>query len=70
VTTLAGSDQGFQDGIGSDAKIHHPFGMCLHPLYNCLYVSDWFNNKIRKVIMNGSKAFFILSQNIHTKQEK
>jgi hypothetical protein len=53
VTTLAGSSNGFQDGIGFDAKMNNPIGMCLNPHDNCLYVSDHDNNKIRKVTMNG-----------------
>jgi hypothetical protein len=53
VTTLAGSSNGFQDGIGSNSKFHGPSGICFNHLDNCLFVSDYFNNKIRKVTMNG-----------------
>jgi hypothetical protein len=53
VTTLAGSSNGFQDGIGSDAKMNNPYGICLNLHDNCLYVSDFNNNKIRKVTING-----------------
>jgi hypothetical protein len=52
VTTLAGSYRGFQDGIGSNAKMNGLIGMCFNPHDNCLYVSD-YNNKIRKVTMYG-----------------
>jgi hypothetical protein len=38
--TLAGSSVGFQDGIGSNAKMKYPHGMCLNPHDNCLYVCD------------------------------
>jgi hypothetical protein len=71
VTTLAGSDKGFQDGIGSNAKMNGPVGMCFNPHDNCLYVSDNGNNKIRKVTMNGIFYLHFSSQNIHTQtQEK
>jgi hypothetical protein len=53
VTTLAESSKGFQDGIGSNATMNGPLVMCLNPHDNCLYVSDHFNNKIRKVTTNG-----------------
>jgi hypothetical protein len=52
VTTLAGSSKEFKDGIGSDAKLSGPIGMCLNPHDNCLYVSD-FSHKIKKVTMKG-----------------
>jgi sugar lactone lactonase YvrE len=53
VTTLAGSSEGFEDGIGSIAKMNFPTGMCFNPHDNCLYVSDTNNHRIRKVTMNG-----------------
>jgi sugar lactone lactonase YvrE len=48
VSTFAGSDAGFQDGIGSDAKFHSPIGMCIDPQDN-LYVADFENYRIRKI---------------------
>jgi hypothetical protein len=60
VTTLAGSSNGFQDGIGSNAKLNRLIGMCLNPHDNCLYVSDFANHKIRKVTMNGIDLIFDL----------
>jgi hypothetical protein len=53
VTILAGSSTGFQDGIGFDATMNNPVGMCFNRHDNCLYVYDRQNNKIRKVTMNG-----------------
>jgi hypothetical protein len=53
VATLAGSSEGFLDGMGFDAKLNCPVGMCLNLHDNCLYVSDSANHKIRKVTMNG-----------------
>jgi hypothetical protein len=50
---LAGSYQGFQDGIGSNTQMNHPIRMCFHPTDNCLYVSDFNNKKIRKVTMDA-----------------
>jgi hypothetical protein len=71
VTTIAGYDKRSQGGIGSNAKMNGPVGMCFNPHDNCLYISDMSNNKIRKVSMNGIFYLHLSSQNIHTQtQEK
>jgi hypothetical protein len=54
VTTLfVEPSNGFMAWMGYAAKMNHPFGMCLNPHENCLYVSDFTNHKIIKVAMNG-----------------
>lgn len=52
VTTIAGSEQGFADGNGANAKFYNPFGICLDQENN-LYVTDANNKRIRKIAPNG-----------------
>jgi sugar lactone lactonase YvrE len=48
VTTLAGTTQGFQDGIGTNARFNFPVGMSIDSVGN-VYVGDRTNNRIRKI---------------------
>lgn len=52
VTTFAGSSQGFQDDLGTNAKFSNPNGICIDTEGN-LYVADSGNYKIRKISPNG-----------------
>ncbi|WP_396217240.1 T9SS type A sorting domain-containing protein [Flavobacterium sp.] len=53
VTTLAGSGiAGFADGTGSIAKFYSPNGVAVDGSGN-VYVSDYINNKIRKITTAG-----------------
>ena len=52
VTTLAGSSQGYQDGEGTNAKFDQPGGICVDAQGN-VYVSEFNNNKIRKITPSG-----------------
>lgn len=52
VTTLAGSSQGYQDGEGANAKFNQPAGICVDTQGN-VYVSEFNNNKIRKIAPSG-----------------
>ncbi len=53
VTTVAGSVQGYLDGIGTAAKFYRPTGICIDNSGN-LYVADAANFKIRKIDTNGN----------------
>lgn len=48
VSTLAGSERGFNDGSGAEAKFNFPLGMCKDDLGN-IYVADGDNHRIRKI---------------------
>jgi sugar lactone lactonase YvrE len=52
VTTFAGSSQGFQDDLGTNAKFSNPTGICIDT-EGSLYVADSGNYKIRKISANG-----------------
>lgn len=52
--TLAGSTIGNTDGQGINAKFNSPYGITFNPLDDCLYVSDYLNNMIRKVTQSGT----------------
>ena len=54
VTTLAGSGAaGSADGTGTSAKFNQPYGVAVDPTSGNLIVTDYNNNKIRKVTQAG-----------------
>jgi DNA-binding beta-propeller fold protein YncE len=53
VTTLAGGEEGFQDGQGASAKFNTPSALAIDAQGN-LYVADTGNNAIRKVTPEGA----------------
>jgi hypothetical protein len=50
VSTLAGSQQGFEDGPAAQAKFYKPGHICMDNQGN-LYVADRYNHRIRKIAM-------------------
>ena len=59
VSTLAGSpgDTGWRDGRGAQARFNTPVGLTLDPQGN-IYVSEYFNNVIRKITPGGTVSTF------------
>ncbi len=52
VTTLAGNDPGVMDGIGNGASFDTPLGICSDFTNNAVYVADFNNSRIRKLIID------------------
>jgi IPT/TIG domain/NHL repeat len=53
VTTLAGnSNAGAADGIGVAAEFNYPLGLCGDFTNSALYIADFSNNRIRKLIID------------------
>jgi sugar lactone lactonase YvrE len=52
VTTVAGNSTGVMDGIGTGAAFDTPLGICGDFANNAVYVADFNNNRIRKVIVD------------------
>ncbi len=63
VTTLAGSTQGFADGIGINSKFNKPYGITIDP-NEALFVADLVNHRIRKIVSNLSTTDYQLENQI------
>jgi sugar lactone lactonase YvrE len=50
VTTLAGADNGYADGINTKARLNKPLDICNDGVGN-LYVADRDNSRIRKIVI-------------------
>ncbi len=59
VSTLAGSpgDTGWRDGAGAKARFNTPVGLTLDA-HGAVYVSEYFNNVIRKITPDGVVSTF------------
>lgn len=55
VTTLAGSTNGYLDGVGTNAKFKGPVGIVVDASGN-LYVTDYDDHKVRKITSNGTTS--------------
>jgi len=53
VTTIAGSEEGFADGSGEDARFHTPSGLAIDRGGN-IFVADTGNNAIRRITPQGT----------------
>jgi hypothetical protein len=53
VTTFAGTTQGFQDGVGTNARFNTPSGI-VADIYGNVYVADTNNHRIRRVTSDGT----------------
>ncbi len=50
VTTLAGNTTaGYQDGSPGNARFYGPVGVVFDTLNNTLYVSEYYNHRIRQI---------------------
>ena len=59
VTTFAGALQsGKTDGMGTAARFNFPMGIIIDSTNNNLYVSDYYNNTIRKITPAGFVSTF------------
>lgn len=52
VSTFAGANYGYVDGMGTAAKFIYPHGICIDAIGN-MYVADTYNYKIRKITPEG-----------------
>lgn len=51
VTTIAGSTQGLNEGVGSAAQFNTPIALCGDFTNGLLYIADFANHRIRKIIV-------------------
>ena len=66
VTTFAGNGTiGAQDGVGTAASFHEPWGLCVDK-NGVVYVADTRNNLIRKIMPNGTVTTWAGSGNFGT----
>ncbi|KAL9976693.1 hypothetical protein ACROYT_G014020 [Oculina patagonica] len=54
VRTLAGSTEGYRDGVGKQAKFFHPTGLTFDHKRKIIYVTDQYNHMVRSITGVGS----------------
>lgn len=64
VSTFAGTTKGFLDGNALTSKFSSPYGIFIDPNGN-LYISDFANDKIRKISPSGIVSTIAPSENFH-----
>lgn len=52
VSTIAGGDSGYSDGIGLEAQFNNPWSLALNKEEHILYVTDFYNHRIRKILLD------------------
>jgi sugar lactone lactonase YvrE len=57
VTTIAGNNEGYTEGMGAAASFHTPVGLAVDAAGN-LYISDYYNHCIRKMTPAGLVSTF------------
>jgi len=65
ISTLAGSPNGqagSSDGVGTNASLNNPLGICYDSANKTLYVADSGNSAIRAVPTNGTSTSTLVSQ--------
>ena len=55
-TTLCGSSQGYEDGIGINSKLNHPYFGCLDSSSKFLYFTDEYNHVIRRIDLSTNEV--------------
>ncbi len=54
VSTIAGDEaSGSANGTGPSARFYLPANMVFDKVSGCIYICDWFNNRIRKMTTDG-----------------
>lgn len=61
VTTVAGGEEGFADGVGTEARFHLPSGLALEG-DNVLYVADAFNAAIRRIDLSTAEVSTVVGR--------
>ena len=62
VTTIAGHNYGYKDGVGLAAEFYDPTGLALSPDEKALYITDFNNHLIRKLDLTTMAVTTIAGQ--------
>jgi sugar lactone lactonase YvrE len=61
---IAGSTQGFSNGIGLNARFAAPWAISIDSAGSNVYVSDFSNNCIRRILLSNTQVFTIAGSGI------